>query len=95
MFTVRIYGDDPQAGPGALLEEHEFTSEAEAREFARQTVRDGAARVTFDGADLGRFAVRSAERTWAYSGITAGEAQQIADSLTAHDGRRWTAEPIR
>lgn len=28
MYTVRIYGDDPQAGPDALLSEHEF-----ARDF--------------------------------------------------------------
>jgi hypothetical protein len=32
MFTVRIYGYDEQAGPGALLEEHDFTDEGEARE---------------------------------------------------------------
>ena len=31
MFRVRIYGYHPAAGPGALLEEHDFTDESEAR----------------------------------------------------------------
>ena len=49
MHTVRIYGDDPQAGPGALLEEHDYASEQEARGFAAEAARDGGVRVTVDG----------------------------------------------
>jgi hypothetical protein len=30
MYLVRVYGPDPQAGPGALLEEADFTSGLDA-----------------------------------------------------------------
>jgi len=41
VYTVRIYGDDPQAGPGALLSEHDYTSGVEALEFMAGAIGDG------------------------------------------------------
>jgi len=41
MYTVRLYGDDPQAGPGALLSEHDFRSGVEALEFIAGALGDG------------------------------------------------------
>jgi hypothetical protein len=41
MYTVRIYGYDPQAGPGALLEEHDFTDETEARAAYAASIAGG------------------------------------------------------
>jgi hypothetical protein len=40
-YTVRIYGDDPQAGPGALLSEHDYTSGVQALEFIAGAIGDG------------------------------------------------------
>jgi predicted RNA-binding Zn-ribbon protein involved in translation (DUF1610 family) len=40
-YTVRIYGYDPQAGPGALLEEHDFTDEDQAREAYAGSIAGG------------------------------------------------------
>jgi hypothetical protein len=88
-YTVRIYGDDPQAGPLALLGEHDYLSEAEAREFAGEAVRSGAARVTLNGTGLGRYEISNAGRGRTYSGITQAEAEQIARDLTARDGGPW------
>ena len=56
MYVVRIYGDDPQAGPGALLSEHDFADEGEARDWAREIAADAAAdglTVTLDGVEVG------------------------------------------
>ena len=94
--TVRIYGHDPQAGPCALLSEHDFTSEAEAREFTREAVRAGETLVTFDAAPAGQFAVLAPERgwIWTYSGITRDEAQAIADGLAAGADVGWIVERV-
>ena len=47
--------------------------------------------------DTARFAVKATRHdwTWTYSNITAGEAQEIADKLTAHDGEPWIVEPVK
>jgi hypothetical protein len=46
--------------------------------------------------DRPRYAVEVPARgwRWTYSNITASEAQEIADSLTAHDGERWDVREI-
>ena len=41
MFTVRMYGHDEQAGPGALLSEHDFTDEGQAREAYADCIAGG------------------------------------------------------
>jgi len=48
LYTVRVRGVHPVTGDGgALLEEHEFTDEAEARRVERELVREGSGLVTF------------------------------------------------
>jgi hypothetical protein len=47
-YTVRIYGYDEQAGREALLSEHDFTSEPEARQCEHDAVASGAGVVTFN-----------------------------------------------
>ena len=47
-YTVRIYGYDEQAGREALLSEHDFTSEADARQAEHDAVAAGAGIVTFN-----------------------------------------------
>ena len=49
--TVRVYGYDEQAGREALLSEHGFTSEAEARQAEHDAVASGAGVVTFDATE--------------------------------------------
>jgi hypothetical protein len=93
MHTVSTYGEIPGHEGEALLEQHDFMSEAEARELTRQLCRDGAQRVTLDGNDVARFTVRTARHQWTYSGITAGEAQEIASALS-RDGKAWTVQAI-
>jgi hypothetical protein len=93
--TVRVYGSDEATGTGvALLEEHDFTGLDEASECARQLERDGAGLVTLNAAP--RFAIKATVHDWGYtySGITAEEAQGIADTLTEGSGEESTVEPI-
>lgn len=40
-YMVRVYGDDPQAGPGALLEESDFTSGLDAVRYIADTAGPG------------------------------------------------------
>jgi len=48
MFVVRLYGYDHAAGREALMEERELTSEAEARQCARNLEAGGAGLVTYN-----------------------------------------------
>ena len=93
--SVRVYASNETSDGGiVLLEEHDFTDLDEARQCVRDLERDGAGIVTLNASP--RFAIRaSAWRwLWTYSGITAEEAQEIADTLTAGSGEVWTVEPI-
>ena len=94
MYVVRLYGYDEASERETLLEERKFTSEADARQFTRQAARAGDALVTFNGPEVGRFAVLAPERgwLWTYSGITRDEAQDIADALTHGSGDTWIVE---
>ena len=96
MIPVRLYGYDEQAQREALLQEHDFTSEADAREFTREAVRAGDTLVTFNAAPVGQFAVLAPERgwMWTYSGITREDAQAIADNLAAGADVEWVVERI-
>jgi hypothetical protein len=97
--TVRVYGYDQASERETLLQEHKFSSEADARECARELVRGGAGVVTFNGPAVGRYVVAASERDWrwTYSGITEAEAREIAAGLTGLGGvgGTWTVEPVR
>jgi hypothetical protein len=100
---IRVYRSDEASESGVeLLEEHEFMSEADARECARELVRSDAGLVTFNqpqqaSEDVAAYAVKASvhDWTWTYAGISAGEAQAIAGMLTKGSGELWTIEPIR
>src|SRR5277367_5172938 len=58
MFTVRIYGYDPQQQREALLEEQHFTVHAEALDFTREAAGDEGVKVTLNGIPVGPYAAR-------------------------------------
>jgi hypothetical protein len=96
--TVRVYVSDETSDSGtALLEEHDFTDLDEARQCVRDLGLAGAGLVTLDASP--KFAIKVDKASehhwmWTYSGITADEAYEIAETLSAGSGELWTVEPI-